>query len=245
VSDAFTPTPEQLQALLRLQRADKDVRRLQYRLDHLEEQKALDEVAEKRETVDRAHDERRVQLEVAAGDVNKLEGEVGLLTQRKADEQQKLYSGEISNPRELQGMRAEVDSTQRRIGEHEDQLLEAMERRDTITKEMEQLAGRRDELDAEIAQLTTVRDDAAKGLLVDLAEAKAVADRERGTLPADLLVSYDAAVDEFGGTGVGELKGDMCTGCHMELPRAEVGVLLDGPPLARCPECRRMLVTSS
>ncbi|MBW3664080.1 MAG: hypothetical protein KY469_13345 [Actinobacteria bacterium] len=245
MSEESTPTPEQLQALLRLQRADKDVRRLQHQLDNLQEQQALDDVAVKRETVDRAHDERRVQLEVASGEVNKLEGEVGLLTQRKADEQQRLYSGEISNPRELQGMRAEIDSTQRRISEHEDHLLEAMERRDTITKEMDQLGAKRDEFDTEIAGLTTARDEAAEGLLADLAEAKAVVDRERETLPADMLASYDAAAAEFGGIGVGELKGDMCTGCRIELPRAEIGELLDGPPLTRCPECRRILVVSS
>ena len=68
-------------------------------------------------------------------------------------------------------------------------------------------------------------------------------DRLRDQLGEDALTSYDAARQRFrAGAAVGELTGRSCSACRIELPHAEVNELRDGPPLASCPSCRRLLV---
>jgi hypothetical protein len=74
------------------------------------------------------------------------------------------------------------------------------------------------------------------------ASCRSLRDRQAASLPDDLLRRYEEAAARAGGTGVGRLDGNACTACRIELSYADVGELLAGPPLASCPQCRRLLV---
>lgn len=239
------PTREQLDALLRLQDGDTTIRRLEHRLDNLPEQQALDETEQKAQTVRMQRDELAVELDRVRSRVSKLEGEVDMLRQRRDADQSRMYSGQISNPRELQALRADVESTERRIGEHEDELLEAMEEREQLESQLDTLETRQLELDERLAASRAARDDAAGELLSELEQARSERDNVRGDLPDGLLADYDRLSASGPGMAVGRLDHGMCTACRIELPRIDVSELRGGPPLARCPECDRLLVVRS
>lgn len=188
-------------------------------------------------------DEARIELEKVHAEQRQVEGELDLLRQRKEAEQTKLYGGGISNPRELQSLRAEIESTTRRVDEHETAVLDAMERAETFENRIAELQGRRDELAQEIERLTAARDEAAAHILADKAELEVERDQSRGELPDDLLEKYDATAERFSMSPFGRLVDGMCTGCRIELPFVDVNELLEGPPLGTCPQCRRPLVT--
>ncbi|MGA1774965.1 MAG: C4-type zinc ribbon domain-containing protein [Nitriliruptoraceae bacterium] len=38
------------------------------------------------------------------------------------------------------------------------------------------------------------------------------------------------------------LRDEACTACRITFPRSDLNALLTGPPLASCPNCRRLLV---
>ena len=68
--------------------------------------------------------------------------------------------------REIQAAEAEVASTERRRGEHEDQLLEVMERAEAVAAELAALGAARTDLAAELVAAGAAR-DAAAGELTD------------------------------------------------------------------------------
>jgi predicted nucleic acid-binding Zn-ribbon protein len=236
------PRPEQLRELLELQRTDAQIRRLRHQLDDLPEQQQLDEVEARATELTRRHDAIRVDLDRVGAEQRRLEGEVDLLRQRKDAEHARMYSGDISSPKELQSLRAEIDSTERRIADHEDELLEVMERRETLDTAAEAITAEHGELEQRMQELEAARDAAAQGLLAELAELQVVREKQRSAVDDDYLTRYDDKLDQLGGVAVGELQDGMCTACRIELPYAEVNELLDGPPLATCPQCRRLLV---
>lgn len=237
------PRSDDLAQLLELQRIDSRIARLEYLLDELPEQQQLDEVEEERREIGAQHDARQLELERSNTDLRKLEREVDQLGQRREAEQVRMYGGDITNAKELQSLRAEIGSIERRIGEHEDAMLEVMERIDTAEQVAAGLQKRAGELDGRIAELTTARDDAAASHLAELGELKVARDRQRETVEDDLLGRYDAVRDRTGGgVAVGELREGMCTACRIELPLAEARELRSGPPLTSCPQCRRLLV---
>lgn len=239
------PRPEQLRALLDLQQTDGRIRRLRHQLDDLPEQRELDEAEARATAVREEHDGVRVDLDRVTSESRRIEGEVDLLRQRKNAEHARMYSGDITSPKELQSLRAEIDSTERRISEHEDQLLEAMERVEALESRAAALAEEQQALEGKVTELSDARDRAAEGLLAELAELEVARDGQRADIPADLLERYDAKHEKLGGMAVGELRDGMCTACRIELPYAEVNELLDGPPLATCPQCGRLLVVIS
>lgn len=236
------PTAEQLELLLALQDSHSRIRRLEHQRDDLPEQRQLDEAQARIGEVQRAHDDVRLELEQAGSRQRQLERETEVLVERRDVERARLYDGTVANERQMRSVEAEIEATQRRISEHEDELLEVLER-------VEELETRQAELDSGIAdgrqqveQLTVARDDAAKGILAELAEAAVERDEQAAGLPAELTERFEAASQRAGGVGVGRLEQGTCSACRIELSRADVGELLAGPPLTTCPECRRLLV---
>ncbi|MDQ4131296.1 MAG: C4-type zinc ribbon domain-containing protein [Actinomycetota bacterium] len=238
----LNPTPAQLDALLALQATETDIRRLRRRLDDLPEQAKLEAATQASASAKAEQDVRRVDLDLLESEMRRLEGELGLLQQRRDAERSRLYGGEISHPRELQSLRAEVDSVERRIAALEDSLLEVMERREELAREVESLATRREQLRQEQEGLTAARDEAAKGILGELASAEAEREVLRARIPDQLLARYELSKRRHGGVGVGALEKGVCTACWLELTPLEISELRSSGPLGICPQCQRLLV---
>lgn len=243
LSDEFSP--EQLREVLELQQTDLRIRRVRTKLDDLPEQRELDEAEAKVTELRDQHDAVRVDLERAEAEQRKVDGEIDLLRQRKDAEHARMYSGDISSPKAVQSLRAEIDATERRISENEDALLEIMEKVETLQAQADELTSQHDTTKAEMETLAVKRDEAAQELLAELAELQVQAEAQRKGIPDALLAKYDDRMERLGGTAIGELDGNMCTACRIELPYAEVNELLDGPTLSTCPQCRRLLVISA
>ncbi|MFW5933170.1 MAG: zinc ribbon domain-containing protein [Actinomycetota bacterium] len=236
------PTSEQLDLLLELQATDSRVRRLRHQLDDLPEQQQLEEAQAQVAELERELDEVRVELDRAGATQRKLEREIAVLTERRDAERSRLYDGTIANARQMKAIEAEVETTERRITEHEEQLLEAMEQVESLdarADELQQAAGYQRQ---RVEELVNARDDAAKELLAELGELEARRIRQANGLPAELLERYEQVVARTGGAGVGKLVDNACTACRIQLSMADVGELLAGPPLTTCPQCHRLLV---
>lgn len=232
-----------LESILDVQNLDARIRRLQHQLDELPEQRELDEVERTDAELLTEQDMARVELEKLQAEQRQAEGELDLLRQRRDAEQAKMYSGDISNPRELQSLRAEIDSTTRRIDEHESRVLEIMERAEVLENRIAELQQQRDQLRGRIEELTQARDEAAQHVIAEKAELEVERDQKRADLPDDLVGRYDQAAERYASSPFGRLVDGMCTGCRIELPLVDVNELEAGPPLATCPQCRRPLVT--
>lgn len=235
-------THEQLDLLLELQSTDSRIRRIQHQLDDLPEQQQLDASIERVAALGREHDDVRVELDRAAAGQRQLEREVDVLTQRRDAERTRLYDGSVANAREMKAVEAEIETTERRILEHEELLLDVLETVEELEKRVQGLASTQAAERELVRTRTEARDRAAKELLAEQAELATVRDREAAELPDDLLASYQQAAERAGGTGVGKLVGNACSACRIELSMADVGELYAGPPLTRCPQCRRLLV---
>lgn len=236
------PTSEQLELLLALQDTQSRIRRLEHQRDDLPEQRQLDEAEARVGELERAHDDVRLELDQVSARQRQLERETDVLIERRDAERARLYDGTVTNEREMRSVEAEVEATQRRIAEHEDELLDLLERIEDLERRATELqtgtAAARDE----VQERTVARDEAAKGILAELGEAGAERDRQAADLDPELLERFEAASQRAGGVGVGELQQGTCSACRIELSRADIGDLLAGPPLTTCPECRRLLV---
>lgn len=238
------PTPEQLEGLLALSDTDSEIRRLQKRLDALPEQQQLDAAVQERIDVEQARADRTLDQDQAQALAAKEDREVEQLKERLAAEQQRMYGGEITNAKELGSLKAEIESVERRIAEHEDAELEAMQRAEEIDAEIAEHDRQLTALSQRIDELAVLRDEAARSLMAEIAELEVQAERQREPLPEDLLAEYDRARDRFGGGAVGRLDGDRCTNCGISLSYADVNALVEGPPLTSCPSCQRLMVVA-
>jgi uncharacterized protein len=242
VKVAESPSDEVLDRLLALQAADHRVRKVEHRLDALPEQQALDEALAHVQTLQAQLDQLAARLERSTGEQRTLERDIETLGDRRDAERVRLYDGSVTNQREMSSVEAEIESTERRLEEHEEDLL-------VVMQSVEDLERRWSEVDNDLVAARArargaeeARDEVAKTLLAELGQAKADRDAEAERLPPELLERYTAAAGRGGGTGVGQLDGLACSACRIEMSRADVDELYRGGTLSTCPQCRRLLV---
>ncbi|MYV89148.1 C4-type zinc ribbon domain-containing protein [Streptomyces sp. SID1034] len=182
-----------------------------------------------------------------AREQTKAEQDVDQVRQRATRDQQRLDSGAVSSPKDLESLQREITSLAKRQGDLEDVVLEVMERREAAQERNAELTERVSSVQAK-ADDATARRDAALGEL-DTEAASVTKEREivAGSVPADLLKLYDKLREQQGGVGAARLYQRRCEGCRLELNITEVNEVKAAAPDAvlRCENCRRILVRTS
>lgn len=237
-----SPAAEELDRLLELQRVDSALRRLRHQLSTLDEQRRLDDARTRHDAAIAHADLVAERLDAARRDQQRVEGEVAALSHRRDEERVRLYEGGLASAREIHAVEAEIASTERRIGEHEDELLVAMERVDVLEVEHAAAVAACEELASEVVALAAARDGMAEVVLADVAELERERAARAGVVPLDLLARYEEAAARGSGVGIGVLEHNACTACGNTFATRVVSELLSGPSLALCPQCHRMLV---
>ncbi|MFI8789180.1 zinc ribbon domain-containing protein [Streptomyces sp. NPDC055105] len=182
-----------------------------------------------------------------AREQTKAEQDVDQVRQRAARDQQRLDSGAVTSPKDLENLQREIASLAKRQGDLEDVVLEVMERRESAQERFEELTGRVASVQGKIDDATARRDASFE----ELDGATATATKERGivagSVPDDLLKLYDKLRVKEGGVGAARLYQRRCEGCQLELNITELNEVRAAAPdsVVRCENCHRILVRTS
>jgi uncharacterized protein len=231
-----------LERLLQLQSEDGSLDRARRRLEQLPERARLEGLEHQLEELssDKAVAERN--RDDVARTQDRLEGEISVLEQKLEREQQRMYSGQVSNPKELSNLQAEVEMLTRRRGGLEDELLESMVARDAAVSTLQSLSLELDELASSVSELRAEVGRLSGEIEADLGAHRRARDELRKGLADDLVALYEKIRSAKGGVGAAALERDTCLGCHTKLPAREVERLRAEGGLQRCDNCRRILV---
>lgn len=231
--------------LLPLQELDTKAMQLRHRREHLELRSELVEqetrLAAERDVVEqisaRLHAVRRSQKEA--------EDHASLLEDRAKVVEATMYDGSVTDPKELGALQAELAQLRTNQGDFETTVLELMEQADPIEAELvvanadvaatqvrmeeigQQIAVAEAEIDAELDDVTTLRDRTEDGI------------------NPDMVSLYESMRGRPGGVVVAVMDGRRCGGCHLEIPSAQAEAIraATDPRDATCPECGCLLVT--
>ena len=232
------------ESLLAVQAHDTRVDQLARRLETLPVRSQLAGVAAQVADLDRqlaSVDQRRGELSRSQ---QRLEDEIASLTERANQAEKQLYSGAVSNPRELQALQDDVASIRRRISQIEDDELEIMELAEPVDAQRTELTSERERLDAETQRLTDELSVAEADIATELAAERSERDKAAAGVPDELWPEYDTLRAQLGGVAVARLVGSTCQGCHLALPAVEVDRIrkLSPDEKVHCEECGRLLV---
>lgn len=169
------------------------------------------------------------------------------MRQRATRDQQRLDSGAVSSPKDLESLQREIVSLAKRQGDLEDVVLEVMERREAAQERAAELTERVSSVQARTDDATTRRDSALGELDAEIASVTKEREIVAGSVPGDLLKLYDKLRGQQGGVGAARLYQRRCEGCRLELNITEVNEVKAAAPDAvlRCENCRRILVRTS
>lgn len=180
-------------------------------------------------------------LKAADLGLDKTNGELEILAEKAASEQNRLYAGGIS-ARDADYLRREVEMLYAKVSKMEDEVLHFIEEKEEAEHLVERLAI---ELEAATADREKLRADITeKWRVIDKhLEIKESQKAESAPLVDEYLMEiYEQLRSTREGRVVGPLTDGICGSCHLKLSAAEVArVVKDDPP--RCIHCRSILVT--
>ncbi|RYJ28929.1 hypothetical protein CU044_2690 [Streptomyces sp. L-9-10] len=169
------------------------------------------------------------------------------MRQRAVRDQQRLDSGAVTSPKDLESLQREIVSLAKRQGDLEDVVLEVMERRESAQERVAELTGRVSSVEAKTEDAAARRDAA----LAEFDREAATVTKERevvaASVPADLLKLYEKLRVQQGGVGAARLFRRRCEGCQLELNITEVNEVkaAAADAVLRCENCRRILVRTA
>ena len=231
-----------LQGLLDLQAEDTALKRLHERRDSLPEAQRLAELKEQLAelTADLQHADKQ-NAEVARQQ-DKLEGEIGIIDEKIAREEKRLFGGQVSNPKELGALQAEVAMLKRKRAELEDALLEVMVQKEDAGATLERIRDEQAAVSERTEALSRTVDDLMREIDRELEMHSAKRESLSAPLPQDLVDLYEKIRATKHGVGAAALEAGTCQGCHTKLPNKEIERMKAEGGLQRCDNCRRILV---
>jgi len=233
-----------VRTLLDVQTVDSSLQQLAHRKKNLPQHAELAEVTKRRSALDSRLVELDTQIADLTREQKKADVDVEQVKSRRVRDQQRLDTGQVSSPRELEQLQSEIVALDRRIGVLEDAELEIMEQLETFQGELTEVASELEDLNGKATQIESARDEAVGELDREAADATAERTRLAADVPEQLLAVYERMRAQLGGVGAAALRRRRCEGCRLELTEADFAAIRSAPDdeVLRCPECNRILV---
>ena len=228
------------QVLYRLQLLDGELAESLSKLRETESQ-----LGESRELLAarRAREQAEANLNTWRARLRELEMDLEVVNGRISATEQRLYSGQVTNPKELASLQQDLQYSKRSRDETEDQVLMAMERADKGEKALSSSATKlqatertwREEQDRLAREMRRLQ-----AAILELRQA-----REEMVAPLDgeHVALYEELLRKKGGRAVARLNGTMCEGCRVTLPSSQTQQVRRAQELVTCPNCGRILAS--
>jgi len=225
-----------LEQLIRLQKAESELRRTQAGLAEIPRRKAE---LEAELAADRAHlDAARSSLDESLKARRRHEADLQDLEGKRSKYKGQLM--EVKTNKEYTAMLHEIEGVERDIRGREDQVLAEMEKAESLTAEVKKeeaaFKAREERHRADIRSL----DEQSRTLQADVSRLTAERDQVAHGLDEDTLALFQR-VARLRGVAMAEARDGMCQVCHVKLRLQMFSDIKRNEEILQCPACNRIL----
>jgi predicted nucleic acid-binding Zn-ribbon protein len=226
----------EIENLLRLQEADKEIRRLQDEVAELPKRVAAIE----HKLADTKLELEKAQAAVKADEAARRKHDTAISDLRGKISKYRDQSLDVKTNEQYKALLHEIQFAEKEIAATEDKILELMVNAEARDK---QVKAAQAELKAEAAEIEKEKEDARKRTAEDeqqLSEWRAKRDQMRASVGEDLLRHYER-VSKFRGSGISEVRDHKCMACQVMLRPQTYNEVRTGQQTVVCDSCQRVL----
>ncbi len=169
-----------------------------------------------------------------------LRQEMDVLDRNKKSAEQRLYSGNIKNPKELGDLQDKIESLGRRRTVLEDDMLDLMIAVDEGEEEQVAATSHLEETEAAWKDDQAALKKEQHTLALRLHKLGQEREQKLPLIEAALLKRYDNIITRKKGLAVVRLRGDRCSGCQLNVYAQSVKKVSEGE-IVECHNCGRLL----
>ena len=230
------PMLPDIENLLKLQDADKEIRRLQDEVAELPKRVAAIEqkLAGTKAQLDKA------QAAVKTDEAARRKYDTNIKDLREKISKYRDQSLAVKTNDQYKALLHEIQFAEKEISANEDKILELMVNADARDKEVKAAQA---ELKEETAEIEKEKEQARQRTAEDeklLAEWRGKRDQLRGGVREDLLRHYER-VSKFRGSGISEVRDHKCMACQVILRPQTYNEVRSGTETVVCDSCQRIL----
>jgi hypothetical protein len=244
---AVTATAEQQQSLLDLQAMDTKLLQLKHKRVSAPEISQTQDLEVELGSIKM----RLVAAQTEASDLKlnqlKAEADVDQVLTRTQRDQDRLDSGAVSAPKELESLQHEIATLGKRQVELEDIELEIMQNLENAQSAVSELLSSETQTTEKLASKTQARDDVFADIDFEINSLTTQRTQISDSLPSDLIAMYEKIRSDHGGIGAALIQRRTCQGCNIAIDAQELDKIrgLPADAIVRCDECRRILVRTA
>lgn len=226
----------EIENLLKLQDADKEIRRLQDEVAELPKRVAAIEakLAGTKAQLEKAH------AAVKADEAARRKYDTNIKELQEKISKYRDQSLAVKTNEQYRALMDEIQFAERGISTNEDKILELMVNADVRDKEVKAAQA---ELKEETAEIEREKEQARQRTAEDeklLAEWRGKRDQLRSGISENLLRHYER-VSKFRGSGIAEVRDHKCMGCQVILRPQTYNDVRSGKETVYCDSCQRVL----
>jgi predicted nucleic acid-binding Zn-ribbon protein len=170
-----------------------------------------------------------------------LDLDVAAVNAKLKQNQDRLYSGRVRNPKELSSLQEEAAALRRRRSELEDGQLELMIAIEEAEAELAERQARLRQIESTWREGQSRLEEEKEGIELRLLELEEERDEMRARIGAADLVLYDELRQHQDGVAVALVKSGVCQACGVDVPTSMAKTVERGEGLHYCPICNRLL----
>jgi predicted nucleic acid-binding Zn-ribbon protein len=231
-----------IEALYRLQSVEMEIDETRATLDDIQSRLEANGVLAPAQQELQENEEK---LRDSRGRLRDLELDLEQLAAKIASTEETLYSGQVTNPKELAGLDQELDYLRRRRSEVEDETLVAMDQAETTEAQYKAAESRLQNVERQWDETQGQLRQEAEELRSRLTALEVEKKHCLSIIPKEDLSIYENRRRRTGGQAVAILKGGICQGCRVALPTSVVQQVRRGQDLVYCGSCQRILYAES
>ncbi len=238
------PSPSMFETLMELQDRDTVLDQLHFRRQHLPERARAAQARSELAAVETSIAEVSETLAGLRDRQAALEREIDGVTERVRTIEKRMYGGEVSASRDLEAMAHEVESLTKHRSHLEDQEIQVMEEIEPVEALAAALGDRREQGASLAARIDEELASAEEVVGAEIRQEEQARAAIAARLPDALVGRYEKLRARLDGIGAARLVHGSCTGCHLELPSAELDRVRHAPAdgVLTCDQCGRILV---
>lgn len=164
------------------------------------------------------------------------------LGSRIKESEQRLMSGQVRNPKELESLQSSIEALQRQRGLIETASVEALMKNEELSGQVttanDQLQRVQQAWSSSQAELTEEENKLKRGYLQLKKQRETLAE----SLDKALLQQYEYLRERKAGVAVATVENENCSACHVRVPTGILSTVRSQPDkMVNCPSCGRIL----
>ncbi len=234
-------TKNEMDVLIRLQRAETETVRIQSYLEGIDKEKEV--LESKLAAFIKVLDKKKEALATVAKKAMDMELEIQTTDARIKKSTESLR--QVKTDREYQVLQREIDNNKKRLEQLEDGLLKIFDEKEAQEQTIQEQMADLEQVTAKTRSDQAAIDQKCEDDRELLDTYKQQKEEIGASLSPDLLKTFNEISGTSGGLAVAEVRNEVCRGCFMNIPPQLYIEVQRGKDLILCPQCNRILYFSA